>query len=225
MKIKEDLKRAIMEYLEDKTAQKSAEDLVLSKIAEEVKDDPERVEEALDDLESEKSVARHDIKLEVFLPKTGEGRKKLETLAKRKILTSSPYVAIIIALVVLFLIIPYLELKLPTNVEIDTLLDAFLQGVRSGIVYSGLVGLIGGYIIQNIFSRYLRWKAISIERHEVMMRIVKNAIYMTVGVLIIYWFLLRGLGYEVSLAVITILLNIVTIVVTYIFSKERRDII
>ena len=64
----EDLKREIIEYLEENLVKKSAEDLVLTTIAEKVNDDTDRVKTALEELESEKAISRHGIDLEVFLP-------------------------------------------------------------------------------------------------------------------------------------------------------------
>jgi len=161
LQTKEEIKKAIRDYLVDLPSKtKQFEGYTLSKISEKVKADSSKVDEAISELEEEGLLDSRKVQLDIYVPKTESGFEVLTTFAKKGYVSFSPYWAVFFGFALLFIGV-YVwgdYLNLPTGME--TLFDAYLMGIRHGIVGSFAVGLIGGILIQNALSKFRRWQIV-----------------------------------------------------------------
>ena len=209
LQTKEEIKKAIRDYLVNLPSKtKQFEGYTLSKISETVKADSSKVNEAISELKEEGLLDSRKIQLDIYIPKTEGGFEALTTYAKKGYVSFSPYWAVFFGFALLSIgVYAWGDcLNIPTGIE--TLFDAYLMGIRHGIVSSFVVGLIGGILIQNVLSKFRRWQIVSEEAYETISSLVKYTIYIFAALGISYYVVANQLGYPVELSVVIALLGI-----------------
>jgi len=219
LKTKEDIKKAVLDYLVNRPRQaKQVEEYTASKISEVVKADISQVEEAITELEQENLLDSRKVQLDVYVPNTEEGFEVLTTFARRGYIAYSPYWAVFFGFALLFIGFSILGNYLSLPAQVNTLFESYLMGIRYGIIGSFVAGLLGGYIIQNALSKFRRWQIVSEETYETISSLVKYTAYLFVPLVIVYYVASRQLGYSFELSVVIVLLGIS---IASAFSYER----
>ena len=166
------------------------------------------LDSALSELESEKVVHTRQISVQVYLPCDDRGNRVLTDLARTGFLSYSPYWSFLFGLVIVFLLIALYPLPIQVPNGVDTLVSAYRSGLVYGIGYSILGGLIGGYVFQNLMSRFFRWQALYVRSCEIIATIAKRSVYLFVCLGVLYCLGSVYLGYLFQQPVLAGLLGV-----------------
>lgn len=206
LKTQAEIQKEVRDYLLNLPHKsKNAEDYTLSKISEVVSVDVTQVENALKELENEKIINSRRIQLQVYVPKNKYGFEVLAGFAKKEFITYSPYWAIVFGFVMLGIVVlswePYF---IPPN-ELRTLTQAYLQGIKNGTLYSFIVGLLGGILIENLLSRFRCWQIVSEEAYEKISSLTKFIAIISIIFIGIYIIATDRIGQPVDLSIVATL--------------------
>lgn len=206
---KEQVKQRIIEYL--RSPQLATQDFrafTRSQISHSVPAHAETLETALSDLERENVIATRQMNVQVYLPRDERGNNVLMELARTGFLSYSPYWSFLFGLAIVFLLIALYPLPIQVPNEVDTVTRAYRSGLMYGIGYSFLGGIIGGYLFQNLMSRFLRWQALYVNNYLIIATIAKRSVYLFILLSVIYYLGSVYLSYPFQQPVLAALLGV-----------------
>lgn len=152
--------KIILEYLEANSTRKSAwEQFTYSEIQKLIPESPEIVDQALDALRRDGVIESHGVNVRVYLPRSSAGKKVRASLARSSLVSYSPFGAILLALILLYIGVYYSPAPSPPSQPVVP--DLYQEGILSGIVYSALAALVLGYIIRESAIRIRKWQLVS----------------------------------------------------------------
>ena len=206
-KTKEEIKKAIRDYLVDLSSKtEQVEEYTTAKLAEVVHVDVSQLEEPLSELKDEDVLDSRKVSLDIYIPKTRDGFNVLATFAKNGYVTYSPYWAIFFGFAFLFILIWGWGNYLEVPAQIESLPEAYLSGIRYGIVGSFFVGLVGGFFIQDALGRFRRWQIVSEETYKTVSSLLKHSAYIFVPLILAYYVTCNQLRYSAELSIVIALL-------------------
>lgn len=210
---KEKLKERILNHLKSLASKStSVEDFSLSKIQEATKSGRELVTEALDELSQEGRVDSHIVHMEVYIPHGKDGQRILEKLAESGFLTYSPYLSVLVGLAVIYLVINYYPYPLAPTQYVTTLNEAYSLGIKNGILYAFVAGVVGGLGLQWFLIRFKQWKILSVHAYEVVAKMSKRATLVFIALLggywVVAWWTLRNVDPTMVVALLGIAVTI-----------------
>ncbi|OGH05843.1 MAG: hypothetical protein A2W22_06755 [Candidatus Levybacteria bacterium RBG_16_35_11] len=209
LKTKEEIKKAVLDYLVNSPSKtKQVENYTLSRISEAVQMDVSKVKEALEELKNDNLVDSREVQLDVYVPKNQDGSKVLTFFAAKGFITYSPYWAVLLGIMMLFIGFSVWGHSLSLPAETTTLIEAYLMGIRNGIVGSFIIGWFGGYIIHEALGKFRRWQLVSEEDYETISSLLKYSFYIFVVLGISYYIISNQLGYRVELTSFLVLLGV-----------------
>jgi len=209
LQTKEQIKKAIVDYLgvlPKKASQ--VEEYTVSTISEKVKAESSKVEVAIAELKDEGLIDVRKVQLQVCVPKNPDGSQILATFANKKYITFSPYWSVSFGFAIFFCAILALGKSIQPPTEIIAVSDAYVTGLRYGIVGSFSFSIIGGMIIQNALTEFRRWQIVSEKIYKLITDLVKHSAYIFVPLFIVYCFLSSYYGQPVQAAVVATLLGV-----------------
>lgn len=214
LRIKEDVKREVLKCLIDSIKKEMvADDFTITNITKVTREKKETIENVLSELEDEKLITKHDISLRIYLPNVEKGHKFLKDIAGRKVLSISLYWLFLVSLAILWIAIPSLELNLPSA---QTFAEMYIQGVQNGIVGSAIAGLVGAYILDKISRVIVKWRLVSAESYNQIVRVMKLAMAILIPSLLAFFALYRTYGSELASAVVMIFIAVMAAAVAYV---------
>jgi len=223
-RIKEDLKREILAYLVHSVRENEPlEKINYSGILDEMGEDSEKIDKAIEELENENTITSHNVTLKIYLPVTDEGKDVIKRLTEKEALPYSPYWLMGFSLLIFWVAIPYLNIQLPSDFIGTSLISSYLGGIKDAIIYSAIVGALGAQLLKNLFMKIKKIEVLSPTLYRNMNDVVKYTIALSVLGAIVYNVLERDYGFQLTDAALKYFLGSLGIALTYVLSRKKRD--
>lgn len=225
---KEEAKRRVLDYLESKAVEKSAfEDFTMPKIIAALQDNSKVIERALDELQQENLIEGRHMQVPLYVPTTRTGKGVRKTLAQSGFLTYSPYWATLFALGLLYLAVSYYPSPIKPGSDVINIDDAYKSGILAGVFYSGVAALILGYLIRRGVTEFRKWQIVSEEVYELVAKISKYTVYLSIGLVVAYYIASVYTGYPfeatIAVAIIGIIATTVTSIQGILYRQNERN--
>jgi hypothetical protein len=198
-RIKEDVKRDALRYLEGKAEVEDGSDhrpFTVSAIARAI--DAENQEgllaAQLNDLQEEDTVRGYTVFTRAYVPTTIAGRRVTQGLAETGLLTFSPWASMFLAAMILLVGVSAFPsyINPARGAPPASINEAYVQGVEGGVL-GVVVVIVVGFLIHKGIGRILRERHALADRIEPSLRISKWTLAITV-VILLAWFLLGSVS-------------------------------
>lgn len=156
---------------------------------------PERIEEAIQDLNEQDWIDKHDIHVKVVLPASSDGEEILASYAEEGLISASPYMSIFLAGVLTYTALyTYGRVSPPPNPPATS--DLFMDAV----LMAAIVLPILGSILATAWSKIRRRKLVSDQLYLAAAHHTRLIVYTSAGLLALYWLGSGPTTYEFSQA-------------------------
>ena len=221
-RIKEDLKRDILDYLYKGIEENSTiEHFTYPEIMAFLDEYSEKTDPILEELEEEETITSHNISFKIYVPKCEKGDELIERLTAQELLAVSPYWMMVFSLLIFYVIRPYLRFQISQDFAGTTLDSAYKEGIRYAIPLSAIVCVIGGKVLQDIAGRLKKMQILSPERYNQTYEIAKITVLISVAIPILSYMLSDRFGYEIKIDLLTIFLAALALSVSYVTLQSR----
>jgi len=223
LKIKKDLKRELLEYLEENVNENThLETITLSGLQEQFKVDNDKLSEIISELEKEDLLNIHDVSFKLFLPANENGDKLHSKLTKDELISFSLAWFTVFSLALLYVSLPYLNFSLPETFQGNTFLSAYSEGIQFAIILSGLAGPIGGAILIGIVRKLKQTQVLTPIVYQQFNSIIKYTLSLLILVGIFLPRLNESIGLNVSDSSVVLLLTSLGLSMAYVQLTKKE---
>lgn len=218
-RIKEDLKRDILNYLVNGIKEKQAMDyFTYSQIIDYLDEPSEKIDPILKELEEENTIKSIDVSFKIYVPESTIGDEFIVDI--KDIAIYSPFWLMVFSLVVFYVSSYYINFKLDENFVGTTLESAYRHGIQYAIIASAIVGSLGGNILQGIGLRLRTMQILSPERYNQMYEVAKNTILISIAIALIYPTAVKKYGIEMTHDAVIIFLSALSLSIAYVSMRS-----
>ena len=159
------------------------------------------------------------------MPKNKEGFEVLTSFARGNFIKYSPYWAVVFGFAMLFIGFRLWGSLLNVPTGISELSEAYFRGIEYGIGLSFLGGLVGGFVLENLLSKFRCWQIMSEEVYTALSDFCKHIAYVFIALSVGYYIVANQSGFSIDpVGFLTILGIAVAIAVAYReVSKVRKS--
>lgn len=223
LKIKEDLKRDLLEYLEENVREDSHLDLVtFSGLHDQFDIDADKLQEIITELEIEDLLDIHDVSFKLYLPKNENGHKLYSRLTSNELISFSSTMFMIFSLILFYVGLPYLNISLPDNFQDTSLLRAFREGIRVAIIYCVVAGPVGGEVLISGVKKLKQMQVLSPKIYHQLNTIIKYTIWLSVGAGIFYPSLSERFSFEATNAAVSLFFASLGLSIAYVTLRKEK---
>ncbi len=223
LKIKEDLKRELLDYLVENVDEDThLEMITLSGLQEHFKVDNDKLSEIISELESEDLINIHDVSFKLFLPANENGDKLHSKLTQDELISFSLAWFTVFSLVLLYVSLPYLNFPLSETFQGITLLSAYREGIKFAIILSGLAGPIVGAVLIGIVRKLKQTQILTPIVYQRFNTIIKYTISLLIMVEIFLPRLNETIGLNVSDSTVILFLTCLGLSIAYVNLRKEK---
>lgn len=223
-RIKEDLKRDILDYLYKGIEENSTiEYFTYSEIMAFLDEYSEKTDPILEELEEEETITSHDISFKIYVPKYEKGDELIERLTAQELLAVSPYWMMLFSLLIFYVIRPYLRFQISQDFAGTTLDSAYKEGIQYAIFLSAIACLMGGKFLEGFIGRLRKMQILSPERYNQAYEVAKFTVLISVAIPILSLLAKDNLGLVMKIDILTVFFSALTLSIAYISLQARGD--
>ena len=223
-RIKEDLKRDILDYLYKGIEENSTiEHFTYSEIMAFLDEYSEKTDPILEELEEEETITSHDISFKIYVPKCEKGDKLIERLTAQELLAVSPYWMMVFSLLIFYVIRPYLRFQISQDFAGTTLDSAYKEGIQYAIFLSAIACLMGGKFLEGFIGRLRKMQILSPERYNQAYEVAKFTVLISVAIPILSLLAKDNLGLVMKIDILTVFFSALALSIAYVSLQARGD--
>lgn len=223
-RIKEDLKRDILDYLYKGIEENSTiEHFTYPEIMAFLDEYSEKTDPILEELEEEETITSHDISFKIYVPKYEKGDELLERLTAQELLAVSPYWMMVFSLLIFYVIHPYLRFQISQDFEGTTLDSAYKEGIQYAIFLSAIACLMGGKFLEGFIGGLRKMQILSPVRYNQAYEIAKFTALISVAIPILSLLAKDKLGLVIEINLLAVFFSALALSIAYVSLQTRGE--